>query len=875
MKYLTGLLVFSACALFANADVYKVENVGGVPRLTINGEPQRARMLYVSPTYFLLGSPSVREIYNYGWVDTFVEIPPLEKPAEKAQIIFDFRGQQFKFMLSYLEIIEADGGKKIYELSPDSQTSLKDGAGTAKNAKISFEKMSGFEKPVLVLNSPSRGKTVLYLENINLEAGKKYRINYKCRSSKSHSVQVGLAKDGKFLEPQIRSYVGLQTKLAKDAGVDIITFPVQAADFMPEDGKSYDFQKLKGALDEIIAANPQARILLRIRFYPPQWWMDKYVDDRMGSSAGKPNDFASPSSERFRSDCEKVLGLVIDYCEKNYGKNMMGYHPGGGGSSEWYYGNAWGPRWFGYGKAESAAWQKWVAEKYKTDEALQKAWNDSSASLKNIAVPSLEKRGAVKFILNPRTQREIADFNLFLQDEMLAIIERLAAKIKSKVPDKICAFFYGYICDYAGSYRKGPSTTGHYALGKLLKNKNIDMLSGPVTYTERDLGDGGTIMTVGESVTRAGKIWISEDDIRTHRTPPTQQKTAALGKELRTLEDTIQVLQRDMAQQAIRNNGCWWMDLAGTGWYDDPELWKLMPKFKKMEIDTIENPQPYEPEVAVVGDERSMLCIGVDGTAAQTSKVFSDFRFSLNRQGIPFGHYLLDDVLFGKAISPKLYIFAADYMMDSKQRKAVRNKIKNAAALFVWLTAYIDADKMEFSPSAVREATGFDVVEIKDEIEARAIPTKEGEKAGLAKFGFDKKVKPLLSPVLEEGDIVLAEYPNSMPAVVQRGKRVFCGVSQIPAELYGHMIKISGAHQYGKYPLCVYANGAYVSVTCVDGIDAVHDIEIDVNSDREIFDALSGEKLGKGPKITLKMKRGDNRVLRLGKGNSDLKPAGK
>ena len=65
MKYLTGLLVFSACALFANADVYKVENVGGVPRLTINGEPQRARMLYVSPTYFLLGSPSVREIYNY------------------------------------------------------------------------------------------------------------------------------------------------------------------------------------------------------------------------------------------------------------------------------------------------------------------------------------------------------------------------------------------------------------------------------------------------------------------------------------------------------------------------------------------------------------------------------------------------------------------------------------------------------------------------------------------------------------------------------------------------------------------------------------------------------------------------------------------
>ena len=108
-----------------------------------------------------------------------------------------------------------------------------------------------------------------------------------------------------------------------------------------------------------------------------------------------------------------------------------------------------------------------------------------------------------------------------------------------------------------------------------------------------------------------------------------------------------------------------------------------------------------------------------------------------------------------------------------------------------------------------------------------------------------------------------------------RGKHLFCGVADIPLELYWNMAKLSGAHMYAQKYIGVYANGGYVSVTCLDESATPTDIEIDVNSDREIFDALSGEKLGKGPKITLKMKRGDNRVLRLGKGNSDLKPAGK
>ena len=84
------------------------------------------------------------------------------------------------------------------------------------------------------------------------------------------------------------------------------------------------------------------------------------------------------------------------------------------------------------------------------------------------------------------------------------------------------------------------------------------------------------------------------------------------------------------------------------------------------------------------------------------------------------------------------------------------------------------------------------------------------------------------------------------------------------------MIKISGAHMYSQQPLCVYASGAYISVTCIDKIETPHDIELDIPSDREVFDALTGEKLGKAPKLVLKMKSGDFRLLRLGNGNADF-----
>ena len=80
------------------------------------------------------------------------------------------------------------------------------------------------------------------------------------------------------------------------------------------------------------------------------------------------------------------------------------------------------------------------------------------------------------------------------------------------------------------------------------------------------------------------------------------------------------------------------------------------------------------------------------------------------------------------------------------------------------------------------------------------------------------------------------------------------------------MAELAGAHVYNKQGAVVYANGAYVSVVAVeDG-----EYEIDLGRDGAVYNALSGNKLGSSRTIALKMRKGDCRFLRLGKGNADF-----
>lgn len=865
----------------------KVEcSENGVPQLKINGKVERPRMLYVSPLYYTSGKGNNETKLTSQFKDISFDCAKFYNSTDSAIFQFVAGDNPMEYYISKFEIVDKDSGEKTVDIKFD---------GKACDPRIAFKCDDASAKPKVelknvVIDGEKALKVALleksenvklfqvYIPNIKLGLFKNYRVNMRVRAGKNSDnlnfkyTLLDNRGGPTYVQyaPMGKSYVKSQVKFAKESGnVDIITFPVRAMDFYLKEGQKPDYSLMDSALKDITSANPNAKIIIRALMYPSEIWLAENPDDTQTFADGtKSRKFPSISSEKYRQESQKALSMIIDFAEKHYGKNMLGYHIGGGNSAEWFYGDSWGRNWQGYDKSTEKAWVNWLKKTYKNDQALQKAWNNPSAKIAEQKVPTVAEREEPNFLINPKTQKKIADFNQFWNDEMVDTVSCLAKVVREKVPNKLSVFFYGYAGEFSLMYN-GVSYSGHLGLGKFLKNKDVDMLTGPISYFDRNFGGGKTTMGATESVSRAGKIWTDEDDTSTYLAPKTS-KYPGMEPEINNIEKTLDILSRNMAQEAIRNTGSWWMDLTGAGWFNDPNMWQQNAKFDKMERDMLANPVLYNPEIALVFDETSGMYGAARGTSRLMTLEFRVARGSLNRIGTPFGHYLLDDLLFGKSTNSKLDIYAVAYALDAKKRNAIKERAKKNASVFVWAAGYIDLDKSEFSLEAMKDLTGFEFEDIQDgKIQAVAVPTNEGKKIGITKpFGIGDEgyfPTPLLAPKLQEGDVVFATYKNGKPALVLRGKTLFCGTSKIPYQMYKKMAEIAGVKTYTNSPAAVYKNGNYILITPTEFADKEHrTVEINTYSDKDVFDAITGEKLGKGPLLKFEMQKGQNKILRLG-----------
>lgn len=836
MKQILCALLLSLCLpLFGGTGkrhTYRVETIGGVPMITVDGKPVRARMLYVSPPDFKIFPPQPEYPFAEREEKQFELVFAPKDDIEKPLFVPNPVPRDAEFEISSLEISGANGGK--------TEAAARDG----KNGKI-------FECP------PLRG-------------GEKYTFKMRANSAAENGVLLRAylagGKDRKAVKPEPKIYVAEQVRLARGANVDFITFPVQAEDFF---GEKPNYEFLERNLKTIVSANPDARIIVRVRCYPPKKWFDENPDDVLTFSDGKKSDaFPSISSEKYRAQSRRALELIIKYAERHYGGNIAGYHPAGGNSCEWFYGQSHKKLPFsGYDKATARAWNRWLLRNYPSDAALQKAWNDKSASRETAAVPAQAERESPVCLINPETQMRLADFFKFWQDEMADIVLQLADVVRSNAPDKLSVAFYGYTPGFAGCYN-GAANTGHYAFGKLLRSDKIDIYCGPNSYKDRFFGDGQMANTVPETIARRGRLWIEEDDLRTYLAVRQAGEKPCGIRGDKSSAETESVLFRSMAHEAVRNNGCWWMDLTGRGWFADKRLWDISKRFEKSELDMLENPSPYKCEVAFVFGEESANFLAPKWEGGYMASEFTRALYNnANRESIGYGTFLLRDFL-EKPTDTKLDVYSVAYALTAKERKAIFGRSRKTPSIFFWAAGYVDLDGRKFSLEAVEETTGFKVENVQDGGQnPHYIATAEGEKLGFAKDTFlharKHKFAIMLSPIPQAGDRVLAVYENGKPAVVLRGKNVFCGLGFSPNGLYKAMYKIASVHEYADIPCSVRDNGKYLSVVPVDIPNGeTRNITITPKYGKSIFDAISGEKLADGQYKTT-AKRGDTFFLRV------------
>jgi hypothetical protein len=847
-----------------SAETVRIDASSGAPRIVVDGKPVRARMFFGIPGSQPLAIGPAGEVLGF-------EFTPTEDAAGTATMHFRFGGTPGEIDLDDIRVTEIDAGRdvipaQVFEGGDGDFTDRwtfwppgpKNTVGTVRVEKGRGRDNTGGLH--VSLKAPPEGNWpdfhVYHLPNLTLAKGRRYRVSLWARAQPARDLTVAFYRPGQpfvFLGGPKNPFER-EIKMAADVGVDFVSFPVSLP--WPPPGEAVNFSASDAECQQVLDANPKALLLPRIWMGPPEWWLRAHPDDAMvWDTPGQPGSFVVASPE-YRRDAAASLAALVRHLEEKFGPSMAGYHPCGQNTGEWFYQETWGPALNGYSKGSLLAWRAWLGRRYADDAALQAAWHDPAITLPTAAVPSPAARRAAPagILRDPVAERSLVDFAEFQQEMMADCVCELARATREATGGrKLVVFFYGYVFEF-GPITNSPATSGHYALRRVLDCPDIDVLCSPISYFDRGLGQSAPAMTAAESVALAGKMWLYEDDTRTYL--GSGQFPGAFDG-VSTLEDTNRELVRNTAQCGLRNFGTWWMDLGATGWFNDPRMWAEMARLKALDDPMLEHPRPFRPEVAAVIDEPSMIRVAAGGDAVTRPGVY-EVRRPLGRMGTPYGQYLLDDVTAGR-VKAKMYVLLTAWRLTPAQREQLLRATRGSLRVWCYAPGYDDGQQT--SLEAMSTLTGFKMKRLA-ETAAWAEPTPAGAALGLKEaFGVKKPISPLFAAADATAEETLATYKDGSAAVALRetadGPSLFVGPPGLTSELLRAAARKAGVHLFTQADCNVYANGPYTALHASgDG-----PIALDTGREGEVIDLLSGERLGRGPRITLSMRRGDTRVI--------------
>jgi hypothetical protein len=693
--------------------------------------------------------------------------------------------------------------------------------------------------------------------DLTLRKGRRYRVSLWGRADPPRDLTVAFYRPG---DPYV--FLGgppgvfqAQIRLAAEAGVDLVSFPVDLP--WPEPGEAPRWSTADAQCQAVLDANPKALLLPRIGMDAPAWWLKAHAEDAMvWDTPGKDQSRAIVASPDYLHDAAQRLAALIAHLEEKFGPHVAGYHPCGQNTGEWFYQNTWDLPLNGYARGDLRAWRAWLAGRYASDGALQAAWHDPQAAQASAAVPLPAARRAAPagVFRDPVAERPLIDFAQFQQETMADCVCRLAhAARQASQGRKLVVFFYGYLFEF-GPVGNGPATSGHYALRRVLNSPDIDVLCSPISYLDRGLGQSAPAMTAGESVALAGKMWLYEDDTSTCLSagePPGSHDR------VHSIEETNAQLLRNTSQCALRNFGTWWMDLGASGWFNDRRMWDQMKRLAALDDRLLAAPRPFQPAVAAVIDEASMIRVAAGGQVVTTPGVY-EARIPLGRMGAPYGQYLLDDVVACR-VQAKMHVFLTAWSLSPHQRRQLLAATRGSLRVWCYAPGYFD--EYQTSLDAMRELTGFRIKKLA-RTKALAQPTAAGKKLGLhQRWGAAQPIEPLLAVADAAAEETLAAYPDGSAAVALRntadGPSLFAGPPGLTAELLRLAARRAGVHLFTQTDCNVYANGPYLVLHAARS----GAVEIDTGRPGPARDLFTGQVIAPGPKMTLRLDKGETRVL--------------
>ena len=472
----------------------------------------------------------------------------------------------------------------------------------------------------------------------------------------------------------------------------------------------YDFGALDAAWERMLQVLPSGYFIPRIMLRPPAWWTTANPSELRLCEDGNPYQgtadeylqgqvLPSPTSRIWRNDTLAFLNAFLQHHEdSHFARQIIGYHLSNEQSEEWFY---WGGPHIDYHTANEAGFRRHLRGTYPDVDSLRRAWNKPDISLETVRLPSIHERRtpAAGDFFSPTTQQNVVDFYRYHHELMVEVIGEFAAEVKRITARRaLVGVFYGYQLQ---DIPRGQLDSGHYALQKLLESPDVDYLSSPTCYNGRELGTGYSyFMAPAASVRLHGKLWIDENDIRTHVPAPHNE---GFGKTT-TLRNSISIQRRQLANALCNGAAFWWMDQGG-GWYDDPALLAEFGRLNEIAVKAMRCNRSSAAEVAIVLDEGSVMWRGPH-KGIQSHQGIPE----IGHIGAPVDFILLEDL--EQARPYRLYVFKYCYRINRSILEMINRVVKRDGCWAVWLDCpgWVNEDDRTIGAANVERLTGLEVV---------------------------------------------------------------------------------------------------------------------------------------------------------------------
>ena len=659
------------------------------------------------------------------------------------------------------------------------------------------------------------------------------------------------------------------------------------------------FDKFCKEAEILVKEVPDAYIVLRVGMHPSPKWCEENPDETLCYSDGKKkpielntesyiDDFPamySLASQKWRETAGDYLMKLFDKLEKlPYFDRIIGCFFAAGGTSEWYYIS---PMHYtsksiycdtgGFCKAGNVDYEdvyadlspafrkeftKYLKEKYKTEENLKKAWNDESATFDNPRIADCDKRYFIHGVDHdidypcrmlpaspkpepPTNGTNIGQFidltkNMDVYDFFRALHKATADSViyfgeiikKRYNGNMLTGSFYGSAaCEKVFDF----SQIGY--VYHILKSDVIDFLASPGVYENRQPGGFVGQRQCFDSFALNNRIFVCEDDTRTHHENAFYQNTM----EMYDLEDTYNVLKREFARNLTTDVQAWWFDQhIGGGRYKDEDVYKLFTLQQKIAKECYQKDRTKNSEIAFIYDEESYHVVSEE-TTHQMVELFRNYEIDLI--GAPSDRYFHNDMENLNMPDYKLYVFVNTMYLTDKEREVIKNKLKknNATALFMYASGCINPDNTEiFGAHNISDFTGINTVMNDEVVRGKFKFLKDNDMfcEGLDKYDiygdFKRKMWANASGDMtriktsrvhmypefyaDDEDAKTCAYilENKHPALSVKEcdgfTSIYCASKYLSSDVVRNIARFAGCHIYCDSDDVLYANKHYVAI---------------------------------------------------------------